>query len=131
MSLIEDGLAMLNEVLEAEASETFTYVRGNDTFSFVAVLGRPLPVTVTPVGVPTPDPLKSERVFIVQASELAINDTPITPETTDKIRETISGVTYEYKVEKPLAGGQAWSYVDGYRGPQARISINTKFSGTV
>ncbi len=122
---------MLNGYLDAEASETFTYVRSSSTFTFVAVLGKPLPVTVTAVGQPAPDPLKAERVFIVMASALAISGTPITPLTTDKIRQTIGAVTYEYKVEKPLAGGQAWSYVDGYRGAQARIAINAAYSGTV
>ncbi len=131
MSMIEDGLAMLNDVLDAEASEAFTYVRSNTTFSFVAVLGKPLPVTVTASGQPTPDPIKSERVFIVRASALAISGTPITPEATDKIRQTIGAVTYEYKVSQPSAGGAFWSYVDGYRGAQARIAITTKFSGTV
>ncbi len=130
MGLIEDGLAMLNEVLGAEGSVAIVYHRGGYELPLNAVPSKP--PFVSPQGAP-PDPAKAERNFSVLASELVDGDNlPLMPVLSDSITEQINGTTYVYTVANPQSGIGCWEWDSGYMAgsPVARILVHTKSAGT-
>lgn len=130
MGLIEDGLALLNETLNAEASIEVVYRREGNAIAVTAVPTKPFFVPVT--GSAPPDPAKPERNFSIMASELVIDEVAIKPVTTDEIIETIDGINHVYRVANPQNGFPCWEYETGYmeNHPLARLLIHTKYTGT-
>ncbi len=131
MSLIEDGLAMLNDFLDAEASIAIVYNTGTDSISLNAVPTKP-PFVQNTTG-PATDPAKAERNFSVLASELAVGAVEIRPETSHYITELTGTGTHRYNVSKPVSGVGCWEWDSGEQNgnPQARIIVHTKYAGTV
>jgi hypothetical protein len=130
MGLIEDGLALLNETLTAEASIEVVYRRDDVPIAITAVPTKPFFVPVT--GSAPPDPARPERNYSVMASDLVIDDVPIQPITTDEIIETIDGIHHVYRVANPQNGFPCWEFESGYmqNHPLARILIHCKYVGT-
>ncbi len=129
MGLLEEGLSLLYETLDVEASIDIIYRREGVSIEMIAIPTKPFFVSAT--GSAPPDPAKSERNFSIMASDLILDDVPFQPVTTDEIIETIDGVGYVYRVANPSSGASCWEYETGYMlgHPLARIMIHTKYTG--
>ncbi len=124
-SMIEEGLAFFNELMEANAATTMTYHRGNSEVEIAVIPRRQFQPPISTSGPPT-DPNKAERLLSVVYDDIKELLNGTMPLTTDYFTEVIDGAEQIFRVAAPAIGGPWWTWATGYRGPGARLNIQTK-----
>ena len=133
--IISNALDFLHQKLAAHASVQVQYFQGANSVTLSAVVGTPTGKQYSQLGLsPTAfdltqgNPINMNRDFSLLASDLVINGQQVLPQEGDEVWETTSdGVTAVYQVMPTQQGGLAWEYETGYRGPQARLTVHTKY----
>lgn len=121
--MLARGMQWLTQQRTEHMSQPVTYVRGADSVTLPATIGR------TEFEIDDGQGLLQKyesRDFLVQTADLVLDGSATLPERGDLVRETQGATTYVYEV---LAPGQerAWRYSDPYR--QA-LRIHTKHIDT-
>lgn len=119
MDMLARGMEWLTRQRTAHLAQSVTYVRGADSVTLHATIGR----TVFEIDDGNSLLQKYEsRDFLVLTADLILDGTAKLPERGDQIRETQGATIYVYEV---LAPGQErpWRYSDPYR---QTLRIHTK-----
>jgi len=122
MDLLEKGSAWLEGQRHKHCTRPVTYVRGLESATLQATVGRTLFEQVNGFGITE----KYEtRDFLVLAADLILGGTPALPMRGDKISEQQGTQIFTYEVMAPGSEPE-WRYSDAYR---QTLRIHTKQVG--
>jgi hypothetical protein len=127
-NLLADGLAWLNEQLAEHAAVTMRFHRKGQSVEVKVLPRKPATPPIAPGGAPL-NPSIYERDLDVRLADLASVLGTTMPSSRDYFTEVIGGRTFVYKITEPMGGGPRFDWVNGDRGPNARILIHTKQTG--
>ncbi|MEX1016020.1 MAG: hypothetical protein WDZ31_04670 [Phycisphaeraceae bacterium] len=121
--LLTQGAQWLNTQRRTHLSHTVMYERGAASAEVLATAGQTVfrfdngyGATVRYVS----------RDFLITTADLVIDGAPVTPQRGDRIRETVSGITYIHEVMGPGNNEPDWKYSDRDR---VTFRIHTKQVG--
>lgn len=123
--MIEDGLAWFNEQMEGNASVEMVFHRDDSSVPVSAIPRRQFSPPASGSG-PPPDPNKEERMLSVVYDDLASVLEGTMPAIGDYFVEEINGSDVTFKVANSAIGLPCSRWESGYRGPGARILVQTK-----
>ncbi|MEP0846062.1 MAG: hypothetical protein HRF50_04475 [Phycisphaerae bacterium] len=121
---LDEGLSWLAEQRQQHMTRTVTYVRGAESITLSATVGRTAEITT--------DPLRGSvhrvrmRDYLVRAADLVLGGESTLPLPGDVVRETDGSTTYEYVVA-PLPDEPCFRYSDAAR---RTLRIHTKHKQT-
>lgn len=118
--MMQNGIAWLNQQLDANCSQSVTYSRGAASTSVNAVLGKDKSDFKDQLGNVRVE--TSDADFLINVADLTIVSEP---KQGDKIARVIGAKTYTYRVAS-LGGEPCWRYSDPY---QTKYRIHTKLDG--
>jgi len=121
--LLGDAAAWLSKQRESYLSRAVDYVRGENSVTVAAMIGR----TVFDVGREYGITERVEsRDYIITAASLVVGGDTILPSPGDTIRETVGSTVHVYEVMAP-GSEPCWRYSDNYR---IALRVHTKSIGT-
>jgi hypothetical protein len=120
VNLLEHGASWLADQRRAFMSQTVTYQRGSDSVDVPASIGQTVFRLTDDYGAST---RTVSTDFLISADDLMLNGSPIEPQRGDRIRATLSGITYVQEVMAPSSSEPLWRYSDASR---ATYRIHTK-----
>ena len=121
--LLEKGAAWLEDRRTRHLTRTVTYVRGEDSVSVAATIGKTTFEQADEYGVIH---RTESRDFLVLTADLVLDGSPTLPKAGDRIREADGDQVFVYEVLAP-GGEPPWRYSDPYR---RTLRIHTKHVGT-
>jgi hypothetical protein len=122
--LLETGQAWLADKLQEHAARSVVYHRGAQNVAVLATIGRTLlRLDDGDGGVRM---AWTDRDFLIPAANLVLNGITVTPETGDRITETVGLNTSTFEV-MAYGGEPPWRYSDPFG---KLLRIHTKFIGS-
>jgi hypothetical protein len=108
--LLATGAAWLADQLLQHAAQEVTYVRGAESITLQATVGRREVLVETSVGIVE---RHEQWEFLVRTSDLVFAGVTVEPARGDRIKHVRAGVTHVYEV-MPLAGEDAYRPSDPF-----------------
>jgi hypothetical protein len=127
-NLLANGMAWLNDQLAEHVAVTMRFHRKGQSCEVRVIPRKPVTPPISPGGAPI-NPSIYERDLDVRLADLASVLGTTMPSSFDYFTEVVSGRTVVYKITQPIGGGPRFDWVNGDRGPEARILIHTKQTG--
>jgi hypothetical protein len=121
--LLEAGQQWLAEQLQEHASHSVVYHRGADSIAVQATIGRTLLKLNDSYGGVRMQ--WTDRDFLIQAADLVLNGSTLTPERGDRITETV-GLNMSVFEVMAYGGEPPWRYSDPFG---KLLRIHAKFIG--
>jgi len=121
--MLATGAAWLEAQRTAHAAQTVAYVRGNDSVSVTATIGKTIFRIDNNYGI---SERHEGRDYLILVADLVIDGVPLDPIPGDKIQETDGVVVYTYEVMAP-GGEPCRRYSDDFK---ITWRIHTKHVGT-
>ncbi len=127
-NLLANGMAWLNEQLAEHVAVTMRFHRKGQSVEVKVIPRTPQTPPISPGGAPL-NPSIYERDLDVRLADLASVLGTTMPSSFDYFTEEVNGRKVVYKITQPIGGGPRFDWVNGDRGPEARIRIHTKQTG--
>lgn len=127
-NLLANGMAWLNEQLAEHVAVTMRFHRKGQNCEVQVIPRTPSIPPISPGGAPL-NPSIYERDLDVRLADLVSVLGTTMPSSFDFFTEEINGRKVVYKITQPIGGGPRFDWVNGDRGPEARIRIHTKQTG--
>ncbi len=124
IDLLGQGVTWLNGVRHAHMTRTVTYVRGVDSVSLSATIGKTEFEQVDESGMVQ---RIESRDYIIRAADLVLASAVTLPRAGDLIRETDGAQTFVYEVMAP-GGEPPWRYNGVHN--RGTLRIHTKHAAT-
>jgi hypothetical protein len=121
--MLKTGAAWLDAQRTAHMSESVVYIRGNDSVTVTASIGKTIFRTENSFGFIEH---YEGRDYFVLAADLLIDGSPVEPEAGDKVQETDGPVVRTYEVMAP-GGEPCWRWSDEFN---KTLRIHAKHVGT-
>lgn len=120
--MISDASAWLDAQRTEHLSHSVVYVRGTDSITATATIGRTIFRFDNAFGI---QERYESRDYLILSADLEIDGEVVIPIMGDKIKELVGETTFVYEIMAP-GGEPCWRYSDPYR---RTLRIHTKYIG--